>query len=527
MIIAGIALCLAALVGLGLLSARRINGRAHNFLLAGRTLGAPLIAVLCMSQVIDANATIGAADLSAEFGFWAGAALPVGIAVSVLLMGIFVAKPLRATGILTLPEFFAHRFGRGTEITASILTVASFGILLAGNLVALGYLIEYFLDLPYSIAILVLIPLVLAYTMAGGMFASAYTGILQFVIMVVGIIALVIWTATTIGFSAPAGMGADGWPQLTQAAEGAAINWATIIALGLGNLVAIDLVQRVLSARSPEAARRACFGGAIGIVLLCVPLSFVALAALDVVGDTGGTPILYVLLGEHTPVVLSILLLSGLVTASVTTVSGILLSASTVVVHDVLRLDGHDRTQSLRVMRATRFTMIPMAALGALVALRVQQTGILLTLTFDLLLAGLVVPFVLGLFWKRGDARAVAISLTAGITVRVVFFVLTPTIYGVDNTLLYFENSLVSAAWDGWSTLLAAGVSLVLYVAVSLATKPALGATEPVVPQVEPDTSAAVAPPTAVNGQPHAVQTEDAEPVPVPAVDGEAPGDRP
>ncbi len=133
MIITGVAVCLVVLLGAGFYSTRKVRGQAGNFLLAGRSLGAPVLAVLLMSQVIDSNATLGSADLAAGFGFWAGAAMPLGVASSVLLVGLFFAKRLRATGVVTLPEFFARRFGRSTEITASVLTVGSFGILLAGN----------------------------------------------------------------------------------------------------------------------------------------------------------------------------------------------------------------------------------------------------------------------------------------------------------------------------------------------------------------------------------------------------------
>ncbi len=123
--------------------------------------------------------------------------------------------------------------------------------------------------------------------------------------------------------------------------------------------------------------------------------------------------------------------------------------------------------------------MLPMAAFGALVALRVPQTGILLTLTFDLLLASLVVPFILGLFWSRGDGRAVAAAAIAGITVRAGFFVLTPTIYGVDNTLLYIPNSLVTSSVDGWTTFIGFLVSLVAYVTVALVRSPVPAITAP------------------------------------------------
>ena len=89
--------------------------------------------------------------------------------------------------------------------------------------------------------------------------------------------------------------------------------------------------------------------------------------------------------------------------------------------------------------------MIPVVVLGTTVALEVAQTGILLTLAFDLMLACLVVPFLLGLFWTRGGTRAAVAAMTVGLAVRVTLFVLTPTMYGVPNDVLYIPNGLVDA----------------------------------------------------------------------------------
>lgn len=484
MIITGVAIFLLILTVSGVISARRVRGDSTNYLVAGRALPAVLVAAVLVAQPVDSNATIGNADLSAAFGFWAGAALPIGLALCLLLMGLFFAKRLRASNVVTLPEYFRDRFGRGIEVASSALTVGSFAILLAGNLVAVGFLLERFLGVSYSVGILMTIPLALLYTITGGMFASVYTGVAQVAVNVIGVIALVIWVATTHGFTAPEGMGAADLSQLTSSDSGAVINWATIIALGLGNLVAIDLMQRVFSARNPGAAQRACFAAAGGILLLCLPLSFVALAAVSIVGDAAGNgPILYTLLGDYAPAWLAIIVISGLLAATLTTISGILLSTASVLVRNVLRVGGDALVMTPRVLQATRWATIPMAVLAAIVALRVPQTGILLTLAFDLLLASLVVPFILGLYWSRGGATAAAAAIVVGISVRLTYFVLTPTIYGVDNTLLYVPNNWVSTAVDGWSTLLAGAASLVAYVVVALLTTRTPAPTEVPAPQ--------------------------------------------
>ncbi|OAH60210.1 sodium:solute symporter [Dietzia cinnamea] len=466
MINAAIAGTVLLLVALGLWASRRVRGRSDNFAVAGRTLTVPLVVVLLMSQVIDSNATVGAADLAGGFGFWAGAAMPLGIAASFLLMGLFVAKKVRERELYSLPEYFRTTFGRTGEVLSAVLTVASFGILMAGNLVALGHMLDYFMGVPYGLAILVVTGAILAGTVVGGMFASVYTGLFLMGVMTVGFVGLSLWLFLGPGYSAPEGLGVLDLAQLTDPAAGSVINWATMFALGLGNLVAIDVFQRVSSARSARGARTASLIAAAGTVVLCVPLAAVAVAGAGLLGD-GATdsPILFQLLAGPVPAPIAMLVISGLLAASLTTVSGVLLATSTIIVGTVLPT----RTLRVSVLRASQLAMIPVAAIGILVALRVHHTGILLTLTFDLLCASLVAPFVLSLWTRLASTRALVISTVLGLGTRLVFFVLTPTIYGVENTLLYIPNTVVTPSVDGWTTFLAAAVSLVVYVGVAAA----------------------------------------------------------
>jgi Na+/proline symporter len=122
---------------------------------------------------------------------------------------------------------------------------------------------------------------------------------------------------------------------------------------------------------------------------------------------------------------------------------------------------------------STRIAMVPVTVLAILIAIYVKQTGILLTLAFDLLLACLVVPFILGLVWRRGTAVAALTSIVVGLTVRLVLFVMTPTMYGLDNTILYIPNGVIDPAFDGWPTFIAFASSLITYVAIALVTQQA------------------------------------------------------
>jgi SSS family solute:Na+ symporter len=468
MIIFGVGLSVLLILIVGIIVARKVDGDSANYLVAGRSLGIPLVAVSITAAAVDSNATVGNTDLSASFGFWSGASLAIGLSIALLLTGLFLAKPMHKLKLYTLADFFRRRYGRKVEVASSVMMIFSFVILLAGNLVATGFLLERFAGVPYEWGVAITLILVLAYTVGGGIFSDAYTAAIQTTITVVASISLITWVSLRYGIVIPEGMGPFDFAQLTDPAMGAPINWATLVSLGIGDLVAIDFMQRIFSAKSPSVAQKSCFYGAAGTLIIGVIFSLVALTASSVLGlSMEDGPVLFTLLGDFAPPLLAVLVLSGIVAASFSTASGAILATSAIAVRNIAGVRRiHTGAGKDPLLRWTRLTMVPISILAALIAIRVSQTGILLTLAFDIMLASLAAPLILGLFWKRPGATAVIFGGLAGLIVRVVLLVLTPTMYGVPNDLFYIENSGVTAGLDGWSTLIAAGAGISTYVLV-------------------------------------------------------------
>lgn len=474
MIILGVAVGVLLVLVVGLVVARKVDGDSTNFLVAGRSLALPLTAAGLMGQAVDSNATLGNTDLSAHLGFWAGITLPFGLGICLLLTGFFFAERMNAMGLLSLPDFYRIKYGRGVEIASSVLMIFSFCILLAGNLVAGGFLFERFLGTSYTVGVLLIVAVVLTYTITGGMFSDAYTAFIQMIITVVGSFSLLIWVAVRFGLSSPAGLGPLDLGQLTDPAQGATVNWATLAALGIGDIVAIDFMQRIFSAKSPRTARNACFVGAAGTAIVGVPYALVALSTPAILGgELPESAVLFVLLERFAPAGLTILVLSAIIAASCSTANGAILGTAAVAVRNIAGLeqqaDGEGRDP---LLRRVRLTMLPVVGVAIFFAIQVPQTGILLTLAFDLMLAGLVVPFVLGHYWSRSTTEAAAAAIATGVVVRLVLFALTPTMYGVENTLLYVPNETFGPGFDGWPTFIAPVVALVVFVAVAMVTTP-------------------------------------------------------
>ncbi|MGF1538121.1 MAG: sodium:solute symporter family protein [Elainellaceae cyanobacterium] len=469
-----ILLFLLANIGVGLLATDKIQESSVNYLVAGRQLILPLAATTLMAQSIDANATLGNTDLTAEFGFWAGASLPLGLALCLLLTGLFFAKPLNSMKLLTLPDFYRVRYSRTTELVASVIMVLSFSFLLAGNLVAGGYIFETFLKTSYVIGVVVIAIIVLLYTIGGGLLAVAYTDIVQVALALLGSLCLIGFVMFSFGITIPDGMGPAALGQLTDPASGALINWATLLALGLGDIVAIDFMARVFAADSPETAQKACFLGALGTVIIGIPYSLVALSApavLTQLGIEADGPVLFALLTSAAPVGISLTVILGILAASLSTADGAILGTASVLAHNVLNVSHREENGGgNRLLSATRTMAVAVTLFGVFFALRVPQTGLLLLLAFDLGFAGLLVPLVGGLFWPKATTEGAIACIIIGSATRLLLFVMMPTAFGLDNELLYIPNSLFTPDFDGLPTLLSPLVGCAVFVVVSYLT---------------------------------------------------------
>ena len=109
---------------------------------------------------------------------------------------------------------------------------------------------------------------VLIYTFAGGLFSSAYTDIFQVYLTVGAFWAAFLFFA--FGFSGvdfstiSAGSAPEGFLDLSgliNMEHGALVVWGGILALGLGDVVALDFMERVFSASDPKDCKKRCTYG--------------------------------------------------------------------------------------------------------------------------------------------------------------------------------------------------------------------------------------------------------------------------
>jgi len=138
-----------------------------------------MVGTMLAAQAVDGNSTLGNIALVFEFGFWAGAVIPMGLGICLFVTGIAYAKKLNKMSMFTLPDFYFRRYGNGAEGISGILMIVSFTILVAGNLAASGFILEVVFGIDYIWGISISALVVVIYTIAGGLFASAWTNLFQ------------------------------------------------------------------------------------------------------------------------------------------------------------------------------------------------------------------------------------------------------------------------------------------------------------------------------------------------------------
>ena len=463
--IAIIGFLIASLI-VGTLTFKLVQRSGRRLMVAGKTLPLFFVGTMLAAQSIDGNSSLGNAALVYQFGFWAGAVIPIGLGICLILTGVFYGKILNKMTMFTLPDFYFRRFGNAAEGMSGVLMIISFTVLVAGNFAASGFILETVFGIDFLWGILIAALVVLAYTFAGGLFSSAYTDIFQIYIAIGSFWAAFLFFAG--GFSevpyadiiANAPPGYLDLSGLYDMASGALVNWAGILALGLGDIVALDFMERVFAARNPQTAQRGAFMGAALTLFTVVPTSMLGIVALQFLPNLQDPfTALPQLALNHMPFAIGAALLMGVLGASMSTANGGLLAISSVISRNLIqriirkRWLKREAWTDRKLLWVTRGFTIPMMVAGLLLGYFLPQPGIYLILAFDIVFAGAFAPLTLGLFWKKSNMPAAVASLIIGSALRLLFFFIMP----------------VELA--GLDTMIPPPVSFAIFIGVALATQ--------------------------------------------------------
>jgi Na+/proline symporter len=391
-----------------------------------------------MAQAVDGNSTLGAVSLTYTGGVWAGLMISIGLGLSLVVVGKYLAAPLNRMNLLTLPEFFFRRYGQQTELLVSILTIVSFTILIAGNLSAVAWVLSVVSGSAYVPALIVATLVVVAYTIAGGLYSAIWTDFFQEYLALFGFVAAAVWLLATQGFGgmvAAVPASTVDLSALMRLESGALVNWAGMIALVFGNAMALDFMERVFAARDGRTARRACYYGAAMTIVIGVCVAVIGLAGVAAVSNAADPRMVLPRIAvEVLPYWIGVLVFVGVLGASMSTANGAILVISVVLARNVIARRRAAAMEDSSMLRLSRLMALPTAAAAGLVAYLRPEPGILLIIAFDIVLAGCVIPLFAGVYWPKANAAGAIASIVVGTTARVIAHFATPSAWaGLDT----------------------------------------------------------------------------------------------
>jgi Na+/proline symporter len=426
MVIAILAYVLLQL-GVGAVVSWRIRTET-DYILAGRRLGYLLATFSLFATWFGAETCIGSAGEIAQHGLSAGAADPFGYALCLLLMGLFLARPLWKLKLTTIGDLFRLRFGAGVERVVVLLMVPTSVLWAAAQVRACGQVLAAAGEWQIVTTTTIAAAVVIVYTMLGGLLADAWTDLVQGIVLVLGLVLLLVL------------MGADGSLQKLSQVDPAMLNpfhraesgWLGLVeawALPVcGSLVAAEMISRVIAARSPRVAvGSSLMATGMYLVVGLIPV-IIGLLAKPVLGQLpDGEHVLHDMAERYMPGALYVVFAGALVSAILSTVDSALLVAGSLVSHNLVLPLAPGMGERAKVWTARSFVAL-FGVVAYVLALSAEGVYELVKEASGFGSAGIFVVTLAALFTRAGRSIAAIASLLAGVGVWIVSAYALPNI---------------------------------------------------------------------------------------------------
>jgi SSS family solute:Na+ symporter len=469
---------------LGFAVARGARRKPQDYFLGDKKLPWYVVGTSMVAGDISSEHFIANVGIAYLYGMAAATGSWNSWIIYTIFLFIFLPYYVR-TGLYTMPQFLERRYNATCRyLYAMSLVVGYIATLLAGSLYAGGLAIDSMFGVQMTAdrgtnimwGIVFFATVTGAYTIYGGMKASAWTDFLQMMVMLLSGILLPILALQRVG-----GLGqlVHEFPEKFQVflpATHEQFPWTGVftgfLTVGLWYTCASQhIVQRVLSAKDEWHARMGVVSA--GFLRILTPLFFVipGIAACQLFPELEASrqqDQAYLLLVQTLiPTGLKGLVLAGMAAALMSTVSMVLNSTSTLLTIDLykklLRPTASDREQVMFGMTAGVVVLVASIFIAFLYIESPEALFRLVQRIFFWIAPPFAVIFLLGLLWPRANGTAAVVTIISGFAFRMIAeWVVWPMLPGLrEYQAAYQHGALVTWVF-----------CMVVMIVVSLLTTP-------------------------------------------------------
>jgi len=421
---------------MGAYFSRRIKSTG-DFYVAGRKLGLAAASSTIAATTIGGSATIVVAKVIYESGLpgiWYDLAGGVGL----IVLGLAFAASVRRFGVYSLPEMIERMYDRRSRTVAAVLVIIAEIAWIALLLQALRFVMSVVLtDVDPDRLMLYAAVVFIGYTLVGGQYSVAYTDLIQFTIMFVGIVLIVAPLAL---------MEAGGLDALRSDVPAGSYDFPTSRGLGtrevfsifllmfLPHLVGSDIYSKLYSSRDESTAKRAAVLAGAAKIVFGVAIAVVALSAIALSNQPGSdfrpsypAEIIPLMITDVAPEWLGGIILAAFIATMMSSADSCLLTSGVVCTNDLLgpcgfteenyqlgrRIEGIRHGALRRVLRfaagnydlarimVSRLAIVAFGYLGYRLAVHEGDILDTLELAYTVFAAGIIVPVIAGFYKER------------------------------------------------------------------------------------------------------------------------------
>lgn len=443
---------------IGIYFYKRARQSEDDYFTAGRSINTFVGAFAIFAAVASSSSLLGAVGGGVVNGLAYFFTYAFGVIAILPFMMFLVSGQLRRAGVKTVPDFFKQRFGSSVQIIAAIFVVIAMTFYMVPQITASGLIGTYVLGIDYTVAVIVLGLGFTIYAALGGMWAITYTDLFQGAIMLIGVVILALFVLGDFGsVSALLGEALAVDPTFGDINLPWMSYFGLFIAFLWFGIISPSVVMRNFASRGVKTARRTAMWGTVLYLTLFLGGFIVTLAGaqLGIIDTLDNTDMIFIsVVEQYLPPILGGIMLAGLLAAIMSSADAMLLAISAGIAHDIYK--GHINKQASERFVTGLGLVVMFIAAGVGIIFAINPPGIIAVMVGwvgGFLLSSFGFPLVLGLWWKRANKEGALAGMVGGALLFVI--------------LMVFTDLPTNA-----EPIIAAPVSLILMIVVSLMTKP-------------------------------------------------------
>ena len=424
----------SVMIGIGLYC-RRHSTDVNGFVLGGRSVGPWLTAFAYGTSYFSAVIFVGyAGQFGWKYGIaatWAGLGNAfLGSLLAWVVLGRRTRIMTQHLDSATMPDFFGKRFDSGAlKIAASVITFIFLIPYTASLYNGLSRIFRMAFNIDYSVCVIVMAILTGIYVIAGGYMATAINDFVQGCIMLVVIVAVILAVLGSKGgfLAAYQGMAQISDPAVTDVPGMFASFFGpdpvgllgVVLLTSLGTWGLPQMVQKFYAIKSEKSISTGTIVSTCFAVIVAGGCYFLGgfgrlFTTTEDVAANGFDSIVPTML-SGLPDLLIALVIILVLSASMSTLSSLVLTSSSTLTLDLIRgtfVKDMDQKKQIFIMRVLLVIFIAISVVLAIIQYKSSVTFIaqLMGVSWGALAGAFLAPFLYGLYWKGTSAAACWVS---------------------------------------------------------------------------------------------------------------------